>query len=714
MNVQEKEKQRNMRKLWFGKWIECPWCGENTAPEFLGEFLLDRIPGGAVLEISGLGFYSARLNGVRVGDALLQPAFSNYTKSVYYNRYPVSALLKEGRNILEVTVGNGWFHEPGEDSFDFEHASWKMRPVLLCQLLTKEKVLLASGKDWKCRGSRWVFNSLRLGVSYDASREEEEYLPAVIAKGPGGQLKEQTIPPIRIEEYLQPKRVLGRVYDFGKNMAGDVRITVSGEKGSKLAVIYGERLNEDGKIDQRWIKRHPEIPRIQVDEYTLSGAGPEVFQSDFTYKGFRYAEVRGECRIENVTARSFHTYVKERGGFQCSDSRVNRIMEAVRNSTLSNLHHTITDCPHREKNGWLGDAHASCEQALLQFDMEKIYRHYLDAVADCQWPSGQLPCIAPTSVYGYNFQSGPTWDGALFRIPWALYVYTGKTGWLKRWYPAMKKYMDYLPWICDEKGICESGLGDFLPMEGVPVCPDGMMLTGHLKEIQQLMSQISCALGKYREAEIYKEQAESARKALRREYGVRQDRNISYLASALHFDLAGSKAEAKRWAAELAALLGENQYRAGTGIFSSVYMLEELTRYGYFSEALRTALQPECPGWVYMTKQGGATLWEHWDGKRGSLNHHMRSGIAKWFYQALAGISLEGVQPGFRHLVLKPNFTEEIEWVTVWLESPKGRIEICRQGDEYRLKLPEGIGATVLIGRQRYEAEGECRFRNNL
>ena len=129
-----------------------------------------------------------------------------------------------------------------------------------------------------------------------------------------------------------------------------------------------------------------------------SGAGPEVFQSDFTYKGFRYAEVRGECRIENVTARSFHTYVKERGGFQCSDSRVNRIMEAVRNSTLSNLHHTITDCPHREKNGWLGDAHASCEQALLQFDMEKIYRHYLDAVADCQWPSGQLPCIAQMCI----------------------------------------------------------------------------------------------------------------------------------------------------------------------------------------------------------------------------------------------------------------------------------------------------------------------------
>ena len=108
MNVQEKEKQRNMRKLWFGKWIECPWCGENTAPEFLGEFLLDRIPGGAVLEISGLGFYSARLNGVRVGDALLQPAFSNYTKSVYYNRYPVSALFtNRGRTALILNMRPG-------------------------------------------------------------------------------------------------------------------------------------------------------------------------------------------------------------------------------------------------------------------------------------------------------------------------------------------------------------------------------------------------------------------------------------------------------------------------------------------------------------------------------------------------------------------------------------------------------------------------------
>ena len=765
-----------MDKTWYGKWIECPWCQENTAPEFRREFVLKEIPAHAVLEISGLGFYTARLNGKRVTEALLQPAFSNYTKRVCYNRYPVSELLHEGVNVLEVTVGNGWFHEPGADSFDFEHAVWRMRPVLLCQLVAGEEVpagqkalegreelagqemlagqqvLAASGTDWQCRGSRWIFNSVRLGVSYDAACLEEEYGQAVIAKGPGGRLEEQTIPPIMVEEYLQPEREHGgvcefkwqeipgvceseeqeissacefekgeirkicdfvkgedqdredfrkketwRLYDFGRSIAGDARVALRGERGRKVKIVYGERLDQDGRIDQQLIKRHPEIPRIQVDEYTLAGTGTEVFESDFTYKGFRYVELIGECQVEQVMARSFHTQVKRRGALLCSDDRVNHVMDLVQNSTLSNLHHTITDCPHREKNGWLGDAHASCGQSTLQFEMEGVYEHYLNAVTDSQWENGQLPCIAPTSVYGYNFQSGPTWDGALFRIPWTMYVYTGDKAWLGRWYPQMKRYMEYLPWIRDHRGICESGLGDFLPMEGVPVCPDGLMLTGHLGEIQEIMSRISGILGESAKAMEYRLQAEETRKILRREYGENPQRNLSFLASALHFGLAGTEERAKAWAADLAAVLRENSFRIGTGIFSSIYILEELTKYGYFEEALRAALQPECPGWVYMAEQGNGTLWERWEGTRGSLNHHMRSGIAEWFYCTLAGISLDWRQPGFRHLILRPCFSEEtqIAWVKAWLDSPRGRIEICREGREYRVRLPEGVRASI-------------------
>ena len=220
------------------------------------------------------------------------------------------------------------------------------------------------------------------------------------------------------------------------------------------------------------------------------------------------------------------------------------------------------------------------------------------------------------------------------------------------------------------------------------------------------MSRISGILGEGGDAERFKVQAEETRDILRREYGKNPERNLSYLASALHFDLADTEEKAKTWAADLALLLKEHDFRIGTGIFSSLYILEELTRYGYFEEALEAALQPECPGWVYMANQGNGTLWERWEGGKGSLNHHMRSGIAEWFYRTLAGICLDWRKPGFQHLILKPCFTEKIAWVKVWLNSPRGRIEICREGSQYRVRLPEGVQASVYRKGEWLEMKG--------
>ena len=252
-------------KEWKAKWIMFETCPENVTPVFRRIFSLAKRPESASIDICGLGFYYLKINGKRVGEELLQPAFTAYDRTVLYNTCDITEFLTEGSNEIEVTLGNGWFHEPGEDCFDFEHAVWKNHLQLICQVYADGQFILWSDTKWQCREGKWSYNSVRFGENYDAGAEEKEWSQAVIAKGPGGILKEQKLPGIRIQEYRQPVSVKNGVYDFGRNLSGDVEITLDGKKGDTVEILYGERLDGQGNIDQTLIKRHCDIPRNQID-----------------------------------------------------------------------------------------------------------------------------------------------------------------------------------------------------------------------------------------------------------------------------------------------------------------------------------------------------------------------------------------------------------------------------------------------------------------
>lgn len=681
-------------KKWIGKWIEYPACPEYRAPIFRKCFWTECDSAKYELYICGLGFYSAKINGASITDALLQPAFSAYDKTIYYNVYDVSPLIRDGENEICVTLGNGWFHEPGGDCFDFEHAVWKSRPVLLAELYRDGVLAVATDSSWKASCGKFIYNSVRFGIDYDAGAKEEPCGSAVVAKGPGGLLKEQTIPPIRIKEYLSPVSERNHVFDFGINTAGDTEIVFSGRAGDTVSIIYGERLDENGDIDQTFIKRHPTIPRNQIDTYRFAGNGEERFIPDFTYKGFRYVQIKGECDVHSIRARVFHTDVSDVGAFTCENPVIDGIMRACRHSILCNLHHTITDCPHREKNGWTGDAHMSCRTALYDFDMTAVYKKYIDDLIDCQWPSGQLPCIAPTSVYGYNFQSGPTWDAALILIPWNLYLFTGDRSLIETAYPAMKRYLSYTEDI-SEDGICRSGLGDFLPHDGIPVCPDAMILTGYVFEMAETVSKIARILGYSSEASKYLDMAEKIHKSLCKAFSGNREDNISALATALHFRMYDSDDERAYLSKKLNDAVIAADYGLGTGIFSSIFALEELTECGYFDTAIAVCASEKFPGWGYMLKNGGGTLWEHWSGMRGSLNHHMRSAVSAWLYSAVAGIIPDEHAPGFTHVILKPHFSEIVGSFSAWHDTPRGRISVEYRNERYLLSLPDGVTGTL-------------------
>lgn len=696
-------------KKWIGKWIEHPACPEYRSPVFRKRFWAEDGSATYTLFISGLGFYSAMVNENPVTDALLQPAFSVYNKTVYYNVYDVSHLVHKGENELSVTLGNGWFHEPGEDCFDFEHAVWKSRPVLLAELYKDDALLVATDSSWEASCGKFLYNSVRFGVDYDAGAEEKPCGQAVIAKGPGGLLKEQTIPPIRIKAYLSPVSEKNHVFDFGVNTAGDTEIVFSGHAGDMVSIVYGERLDENGDIDQTLIKRHPTIPRNQIDTYRFAGNEEERFIPDFTYKGFRYVQIKGECTVHSIRARVFHTDVSEVGGFTCENPVIDGIMRACRHSTLCNLHHTITDCPHREKNGWTGDAHISCRQSLYHFDMKAVYEKYIGDLMDCQWPSGQLPCIAPTSVYGYNWQSGPTWDAALILMPWNLYLFTGDRTLLEAAYPAMKRYLSYTEAI-SENGICRSGLGDFLPHDGVPVCPDAMMLTGYVFEMAETVSKIAGILGYPSEAAEYRAMAERTHKALCREFSGNREDNISTLATALHFRMYDADDERAYLSKKLNDVVIAADYGLGTGIFSSIFALEELTESGYFGTAAAVCASEKFPSWGYMLANGDGALWEHWSGVRGSLNHHMRSAVGAWLYSAVAGIVPDECAPGFAHVILKPYFSETVGGFSAWHDTPHGRISVEYRNGNYSISLPKGVTGTLYWNGEKTEVSDVCSF----
>lgn len=680
--------------LSHGKWIEDAGGAQYASPVFSVSFECAKPLKKAEIYISGLGFYVLLLNGERTDDSLLSPAFSKYDDTVYYNAIDISKKLREGKNTVEVMLGGGWFCEPCEDSFDFEHAAWKHRPMLFCEIYVDGTLVEQSGVHWLCGDGNITFSSVRAGEDCDFRKPRATLdRRAVISKGPGGVLKAQIAPTIRVQKRISPKKLPEGVFDFGMNIAGDVELELSGMSGETVNVIYGERLGSDGHIDQTMIKRHKTIPRTQTDRLIMSGK-TELWHSDFSYKGFRYAEIIGECKIESIEARVFYTEFEETGSFSCSDDDLNRLNFAVRNSTRTNFAGIPTDCPHREKNGWTGDAHVSCEQALFNFDMKTGYIGYLDALCDCQRPDGELPCIAPTSVYGYNFQSGPSWDAALIMIPWQIYLYYGDKDVLLRYYKNMKLYADYTEKIT-ENGICESGLGDFLPLDGRTVCPDGMMLSLMLMKALKTLAKISVILGDCGYAGLLTSRVQEIACAAKNKYVGNCERTSSYLTALLYFGLSDDPQNDVK---ALDSLVRARNCVSGDGLFTSVYLLDALTNGDCFDTALETVKNRRMPGWLYMLNDGGCSLWEHWDGKTGSLNHHMRSPVASWMYRTLAGINIDENHPGFEKVIISPHFTDKISFLSARHISPRGILEVNYDKERFSLTLPQGSTADIIIG----------------
>lgn len=703
------------------------------APLLRRGFTLARRPRRAILRSSGLGCHEIHCNGSKVGTAVLDPAMTQYDKTVLFVEHDVTDRLVAGKNALAVMLGHGWLAHSTATVWEFDVAPWHDRPKLLLNLRLEyddgSVEVIATGPDWKAATGPVLTEDLMNGEWYDARREirgwttagfEDSTWPsAVIMPAPAGTLRPQTLPPMRVTETVKPVRSWEArpgvyVFDLGQNIAGWVRIVVRGEAGRKIRLRHGEIL-QNGRID-RGLGNYIWNGRFQEDHYVLRGGGREEWEPRFTYHGFRYVEVEGwpgRPTLADLEGRVVHTDFARAGSFACSSHLLNQLQDAILWSYRGNFHGFPTDCPTREKKGWLGDAHLAVEQAMLNWDNRAGYAKWMRDFADVQAADGSLKYIVPTPEWGAEL---PDWTVAALLIPWYVHLYTGELEIVRASYPMMKKWAALR--ARKARGFLQTdGVSDWLtPKTKTPI---PLTSTAYYYGGITRLAVMAERLGFGEDAAAYRREAAAIAQAFEKEF-IRPDGTVgegsqTAQACAIYFELVPKERRAAA-AKKLSEAVTRADDHVDVGLLGSKALFRVLSDYGYHEQALRVVTQRTAPGYGYILAQGCTTLTEDWLAG-GSQNHVMLGDISAWFYQYLAGIRVDESSPGFAHFFLSPRPAGDLTWVKAEHRSPRGLIRAAweKAGDgryTAHFTVPPGCRATVELpdGRRETAGEGEHRY----
>lgn len=727
-----------MKDDWKATWISAVEETDSVpvllpAPYFRKEFQLPAKIASARLYISGLGYYEAFINGRKVGDHVLDPVMTRYDKRVKYVTYDVSDYLREGANAIGVVLGNGWYNQHTREAWDFDKAPWRNSPALLCQLVVSGKdgrqVFIASDGTWKFSSGPIVFDGIHNGETYDARLENDgwnlagfddlTWNSAVEVQGPAGNLSAQLMPPVRINDTIAPAKTWQvndsvTMTDLGQNITGWASIRVKGPRGSMVTLRYGERIFDDGTLDQKELSRFIRTGDTQTGRYILKGDGIEQWHPVFTYHGFQFIEVTlsdPALEILDIRGHVVHTDLKEIGHFASSSELINTIHTNLKWSFLGNYHGYPTDCPHREKMGWSGDALLVAETGLYNFDMVRAYLKWIDDFTDEQQPGGQLPGIVPTSGWGYTYGRdsgtfnrgyGPQWEGAFMEIPWQMYLFTGDTSIITRYYPHLKKYVDYLTGHSDGY-LLNFGIDDHKQLK--PLTQGHYLSSAFYYRFAQMLSKMAAIAGFGGDAREYAELSGYIKEAFNKRYFNAQSGTYDHggqapLAIALYFGLT-EEPDQPMVLQNLLKKIEEKNGHIDAGVVGTKAVINALLMHGEDKALFEMASKREFPGWGYWIEELGATtLFQNWDGSQ-SRNHIMFGSIGDYFYKGLAGIMLNEEYPGFKHFTVKPSVNNDLSRVEARHDTPFGRIEskwYRRMGViEMHVTVPPGTSADIFV-----------------
>jgi alpha-L-rhamnosidase len=713
---------------WQAKWI-----GRNTSvdpqplPLVRREFMLNAGIKRARVYVCGLGYYELTINGKRIGDHRLDPGYTRYDRRLLYVTYDVTDAIHQGENAIGVMLGNGWYNVQTAAAWDFDAAPWRAAPKLLLELHLEmadgSTQVVRTDEQWKTADGPIVFNSIYGGETYDARVEQPGWTQpdfddaawqaAEVVDAPKGKLTAQAMHPIKITQWIKPVSVSEPrpgvfVFDVGQNLAGFAELKVAGPAGTKVVMKYSELLDKEGLADQSNIGVHVwkkgKDQQFQTDTYVLKGDGEETWHARFDYHGFQYVEVTGSpepLSVDNLRVAFMHSAVPEVGHFKCSNPLLNQIARNAKWSYLSNLHGIPTDCPHREKNGWTGDAHLACEVGLWNFDAVTHYEKWIHDLADEQQADGKLPGIVPTSGWGYHWGNGPAWDSAYVLIPDYLQLYCGDTRLREREYEGHKRYVDYLT-RRSENGIVKIGLGDWSPAK--TKTPEAVTSTAYYYRDARIVAATARMLGRDDEARKYDDLADGIRDAFNRKFyspatGSYANGSQTALSCALYQGLV-EPAHESLVVDNLLRDLDRTDGHIDTGILGAKYLLHALSDRGHADAAYRIAAQDTQPSWGWWIRQGATTLWEGW-GSGASHNHIFYGDVVNWYYRTIAGINPDPAAPGFKHIIIKPQVVGDLTWAKATYDSVRGPISSQWSLNEGLLRLnvvvPTNTTATVYL-----------------
>ncbi|MGA3129816.1 MAG: family 78 glycoside hydrolase catalytic domain [Terracidiphilus sp.] len=733
-----------------GHWTEAPvwragWIaahpvdtnGNEPVPLFRKTFTLSHPVARALLYASGLGQDELRLNGRKVSNDELTPGWSDYRETVYFDTYDVTALLRAGPNALGVMLGNGMYRvlkTPGRfTKFVGSYGEPKCTVQLHIDFTGGSSAEILSDGSWKTAPGPIMFSSTYGGEDYDARIEprgwdragfdESLWRAASVVDGPGGTLTPEIAPPIRVMHIYAPVKVMHpkpnvTVYDLGQNFAGWPEIAVTGKAATTVKLIPGELLNKDGLVWQR------SSGSPQWFSYTLrgieSGKSIETWHPRFSYYGFRYVQVEGAeengVRIVSLRGEAVHSSSQQIGEFASSDEMLNRIHALILRAIENNSVSLFTDCPHREKLGWLEETHLMAPSLLYDFDFAGLYAATARNIADVQRKDGPEAGMVPTIAPQYTvfepkyaiFNDSPEWGSAAVLAPWLVYQRTGDRAFLAAQYGVMRAYAAYLGSRAHD-GIVDYGLGDWFDIgpgdAGVSqLTTAGVTGTAIYYQDLKSLEQTAAVLGRDEDSEAYAKQAALVRALFNAKFfDAAQHRYDKGSQTAQAMPLALGMVPEDERTAVLDALVKDirsHQNHTTSGEVGFHYEVEALLAGGRSDVLLDMLERTDAPSYGYILAQDATSLTEAWDGGH-SQDHFMLGSAEEWFYRGLGGLNLNLQRQGASRLILHPVVVGNIAWARARYRSAIGEIESewhrGAAATVYRFTVPPNANAKIQI-----------------
>ncbi len=731
---------------WKATWIGAPWQGEETlskqmdpntglpkelpppSPMFRKEFKVEKEIKSAVAFVTGLGYFEMYLNGKKVGDDVLVPNQTNYGKrpglieqgiplsdnfreyKVMYLAYDLKAKLQKGENVIGSILGNGFYNPAKHWALGYGTPRFLAQIHITYSDGTED--VIVSDQTWKASKSPILMDMVYYGEHYDARLEQPGWCSAsfddsawekvAIRKAPEGKLVAHTAYPDKVIERLKPIRI-EKMYngnykvDFGVEISGWVKLSnIEGPIGHKIEIEY---LSNSFSGD---------------NSYIFSGKGKENYAARFNWFVFREVEIvnwLGELSPEQITAEVVNTFVEESAVFETSNLLFNQVNKIWKRSQTDNMHGGIaSDCPHRERSAYTGDGQVSCVTVMHNFDTKNFYHKWIHDIIGAQnIETGYVPNGAPWQP---GCGGGVGWGAAISIMPWEYYLHFGSIDILEDSYPAMKEYIRYMRTWLDKDGIMFSkrigkdgkilkwfNLGEWVTPGDLPA--DDLVHTFYFWRCAYLTAKSAEALGKMEEVHKYAELAASTKNAFHKKFFDAEKGSYGAAGGNIFaLKMGVRKNQYKKVVKALKENINSNNGHLDTGIFGTQFFFEVLSENGMHDLAYEAMNKKDEPGYGRWLELGATTSWEQWS-INGSHNHPMFGGGLVWYYRKLAGMNADSKEPGYRHIIFRPQPVDDLSYVQYHNKTAYGNAGILweKGNDNFSMEVtvPVGSRATVHI-----------------